>query len=304
MTLGLMILAMSNTPDAPKSPPAASTHLLPGDAVERLREGNERFVAGTPRHPNTGPERLRQIASEGQHPFATVLTCSDSRVSVTRLFDQGFGDVFVVRVAGNVCAVDEIASIEYSVDHLNTPLVVVLGHTHCGAVTAATEGGPPHGHIASLLAHIRPAVEAARRKHPGVKGADLIPAAIEANVWQAIGDLLHGSRAVRERVAAGRLLVAGAICDLATGRVEWLGEHPEQARLLNDAGAPTGQPSPISAPSSDATAPAVPRRSRASNTGTASKSHRDHHARTRRRAWCTACPSRPRTKDWPTSWRR
>ena len=108
------------------------------EAVARLVKGNERFVAGGPLHGHPSVARRKELLAE-QHPFATVLGCSDSRVPTELLFDQGLGDLFVVRVAGNVVAPDDLGSIEYAVDHLNTPLVLVLGHEGCGTVTAALE---------------------------------------------------------------------------------------------------------------------------------------------------------------------
>ena len=207
-----------------------------GEALERLQAGNARFVAGKSIHPHIDAARMVETVEKGQHPFATVITCSDSRVPVELLFDQGIGDVFVIRVAGNVCDVDEIGSIEYGVDHLATPLMVVLGHTHCGAVTAVVTNAELHGSIPPLVDNIKPAVEAARKEHPDLHGKDLVPYAVKANVWQAIDDLFKGSPATRKLVESGSLKVIGAIYDLANGKVEWLGEHPEQTRLLSYSG--------------------------------------------------------------------
>jgi carbonic anhydrase len=216
----------------PAPAPAAPVAAPESDALARLREGSERFAAGRAAHPRADAARLAETAT-GQHPFATVLACSDSRVPVELLFDQGVGDVFVVRVAGNVADTDEIASLEYGVDHLATPVLVVLGHERCGAVTATVEGAETHGSIPELLAKIRPAVAQTRRMHPGTEPAALVPLAIRTNVFLAIETLLRRSEAVRKRVAAGELQVVGAIYDLSTGRVEWLGEHRDQALLLD-----------------------------------------------------------------------
>ena len=132
------------------------------------------------------PERrsVKETAS-GQHPIAVVIGCSDSRVPPEIVFDQGIGDVFVVRVAGNVCDAHEIGSAEYALEHLGVPLLVVLGHTSCGAVTAAVVGGEVPGNVRSLLESIQPAVVKAQHEHPDLRGKDLVAAAIEANVWNS-----------------------------------------------------------------------------------------------------------------------
>jgi len=213
--------------------PAAAAPRKPAVSAEtarkRLADGNARFVAGRSARLRSYSARRTETTKAGQHPFATVLACSDSRVPPELLFDQGLGDVFVVRVAGNVVATDEAGSIEYGVDHLETPLLVVLGHTHCGAVTAVAQGAELHGSIPALVAPIRPAVALSKRMNPALTPEALVPVAIRNNVFQAIEDLLRRSPAARERVAAGTLQVVGAI---ESGAVEWLGEHPDQPRLL------------------------------------------------------------------------
>lgn len=214
----------------------AAPPVSPADALERLEEGNARYVAGKSRCPHTDAARIKETAEHGQHPFVAMLACSDSRVPVELIFDQGIGDIFVIRVAGNVCAVDETGTIEYGVDHLGTPLVVVLGHSSCGAVTAAAMGAEVHGSTAPLVEHIRPAVEKARQAVPNATKEQLLPVAVEDNVWQAIDDLFRQSPMVRERVQAGKLKVVGALYDVHEGNVRWLGEHPEQAKLLERGG--------------------------------------------------------------------
>ncbi|MFT5154621.1 MAG: carbonic anhydrase [Planctomycetota bacterium] len=213
-----------------KAQDAVSTS--PEEALGLLAEGNQRFLAGTSQHKGTGPVRWTETSEHGQHPFATVITCSDSRVPVERIFDQGIGDLFVIRVAGNVCDVDEVGSIEYGVDHLETPVLVVLGHVSCGAVTAVVTGAELHGSIPPLVDNIQPAVEAARKSHPSLHGKELVPAAVKANVWQSIDDLLRTSPATRARVEAGQLKIQGAVYDIGSGEVDWLGTHPQQERLL------------------------------------------------------------------------
>jgi methyl-accepting chemotaxis protein len=210
---------------------ALSAPPTPDAALQQLKEGNARFLAGAPLHPNQDAARRTDVV-KGQSPFATVLTCSDSRVPVELLFDQGIGDTFVVRVAGNVSDTDEIGTIEYGVGHLHTPLLVVMGHTGCGAVKAVLEGAEVHGSIPALVDNIAPAVAQARAANPGAAFDALFAAAVKNNVWVSIDDLFKRSAEVRELVAAGKLQVVGAVYDLATGTVNWLGQHPEQARLL------------------------------------------------------------------------
>ncbi len=228
----------------------AAKPITPEAALSRLKAGNQRFVDGKATHPRTDNVRRKETVKDGQHPFVTVLACADSRAPVERIFDQGIGDIFVIRVAGNVADTDEIGTIEYGVGHLHTPLVVVLGHTSCGAVTAVTEGAEVRGHIADLVDNIKPAVERARREKPDAKGPELVAAAIEANVWQSIEDLLRRSDEVREKVAEKKVHVIGAVYDLESGVVAWLGEHPRQAALLGstdkDASANADDPSSTS----------------------------------------------------------
>jgi len=224
-----LALAAASAAWASDPPPAQPS---PDQALARLTEGNARFVVGDCLHPNSDQARRNETVADGQHPFATVLYCSDSRVPIERLFDCGIGDLFGIRVAGNVCNTNEAGSIEYGVDHLRTPLLVVLGHSHCGAVTAVTAGAELHGNIPPLVKSIRSAVAAAQKEHPDLHGKDLVPAATKANVWQSIDDLLKASPAVRKLVKDGKLKIVGAIYNLRTGKVDWLGEHPEQQRLL------------------------------------------------------------------------
>jgi carbonic anhydrase len=214
------------------STPSDTAMPSPDQALQKLTEGNARFVAGKCTHPRIDAKRLAETAQNGQHPFATVITCSDSRVPVEVLFDQGIGDVFVIRVAGNVCDVDEVGSIEYGVDHLETPLFIVLGHTHCGAVTAVTTEAELHGSIPPLVDNILPAVKKAASANPHLTNEELVPEAIKANCWQSIEDLFKSSPATRERVKAGKLKVVAAIYNIQTGKVGWLGVHPEQDSLL------------------------------------------------------------------------
>jgi carbonic anhydrase len=201
-------------------------------ALRLLEEGNARWVSNDTEDPNTGTPRRRQIADKGQKPFVTVLTCADSRLPVERIFDRGAGDVFVIRVAGNVAGASEAGTIEYGLEHLKTPLLVVMGHSKCGAVAAAATGAEVEGDLASIVTRIKPAVERAQKLNRGVAGKDLVPAAVRENVWQSVFDLLKRSRPVREMVKNGEVRVIGAVCELTDGSVEFLGEHPWQSELV------------------------------------------------------------------------
>jgi carbonic anhydrase len=205
------------------------------EVIAMLTKGNERFAAGQPTYPHEGARRRAEV-SAGQHPLATVISCSDARVPPEILFDEGIGDLFIVRVIGNIGGADETGSAEYGVEHLGTPLLVVLGHTSCGAVTAAVTHAEVRGSIPPLLAHIQPAVRTARREHPELKAEALIPDTIHANVFHSIEELFNRSEAIRSRVRSGKLKVVGAIYDLKSGRVNWLGTHPKQMRLQSRSG--------------------------------------------------------------------
>ena len=132
-----------------------SDTLTPDRALTQLLRGNERFVAGWPDHPNQSARRRREVSEAGQHPFAIILSCADSRVPPEIIFDQGLGDLFIVRVAGNVLDDVVLGTIEYAVEHLQVPLVMVLGHDKCGAVTAAVEGGKEKNHNQALVEDLR-----------------------------------------------------------------------------------------------------------------------------------------------------
>jgi carbonic anhydrase len=228
--IGCCLLALTVVPAAASGKAAAKPS--PDETIAMLKAGNARFVEGKSTHPHADAARLKQAGSEnqGDHAYATVITCSDSRVPVEIIFDAGIMDIFVIRVAGNVCDVDERGSIEYGLAHVNTPVLVVLGHTQCGAVTAVTQAVLGHGHpleanIPPLVDNIEPAVKAAMAAHPDIKDKAIIPFAIEQNVWQGIEDLFMHSAASREIVKSGKAKVVGAIYDVGTGKVNFLPEE-------------------------------------------------------------------------------
>jgi carbonic anhydrase len=185
------------------------------EAWQRLADGNDRFVADTPQHPRQDADR-RALLAEGQQPVAAILGCSDSRVAAEVLFDQGLGDLFVIRNAGQIASVSAIASVEYAVEVLGVPLVVVLAHDRCGAVqdaidAAAPDAAPLPPLIAAHIQSIRPAVRA---------GGTDIAAVGEAHLESTVASLLSASDLLSARVADGSVDVVGANYRLAEGRVE------------------------------------------------------------------------------------
>lgn len=187
-------------------------------ALEKLMDGNARFVSGNVEHPNQSAERRAEVVS-GQHPFAIIVSCSDSRVPPEIIFDQGIGDLFVIRTAGQVMDDAALGSIEYGAEHLGVPLVVVLGHDSCGAVKATVEGGEAPGHIASLVEAIQPAVDEARKE---ASGEELLNAAIDINIKNIVDQLKTSQPILSELVKKGELTVVGARYHLDSGEVEIL----------------------------------------------------------------------------------
>jgi carbonic anhydrase len=206
--------ALAQHHDAPAMPPAANV-------LHDLMAGNARFAAGHPKRPHANLGRVHQVAA-AQNPRAVVLTCSDSRVPPEVLFDQGIGDLFVVRVAGNVANNDEIASSEYAIEHFGSTLMVVLGHSSCGAVSAVVNGEHVPEEVERMVVHIGDAVRKVRHDHPRLQGAELIAASVRANVQETIDDLQRDCRLISGRVREGRLKIVGGVYNLADGRVAWL----------------------------------------------------------------------------------
>ena len=188
----------------------------PDQALQRLLEGNQRYVAGKPTHPDQTTERRLELA-KGQAPFAIVLTCSDSRVAPELFFDQGLGDLFVIRNAGNILDDHVIGSMEYAVEHLHASLIVVVGHGKCGAVSAAVAGGEIPGHIRSLVEAITPAVEEVKNL-PG----DKVDNTVRANAQRMANILTHVEPILKTSAIEGHLKIVAARYDLSTGQVEIL----------------------------------------------------------------------------------
>lgn len=191
--------------------------ITPARALELLKEGNQRFVNGTPAKPRQDYSRLKEVAN-GQRPFATIVGCSDSRVPNEIIFDQGLGDLFIVRTAGQVSTYASWGSIEFAEEVLGAKLIVVLGHTQCGAVQAAVQIPDVPGHIVTLINAIKPAVEKAREKHP----SNLLEESIRENVRMQVNQLKNLEPVLAKRVREGSLVIVGAVYDLNTGRVEFL----------------------------------------------------------------------------------
>jgi carbonic anhydrase len=202
------------------TPSAANAEVgEPTDPLARLLGGNQRFIAGRSRHPRQGPADVRHLAS-GQRPFAVVISCADSRVPPEIIFDQGLGDIFDNRVAGNI--VDELllGSIEYAVEELAPGVIVVLGHERCGAVGATVSalktGVHAPGHIGVIVEALRPIVG------PHLNAPDPVEAGVVANIRAQVRAIGTRSTIVHEHVAAGKLAIVGARYDLDTGRARIL----------------------------------------------------------------------------------
>jgi len=185
----------------------------PDVALKRLMAGNQRFVNQRSKHPDASLSRMKEVA-QAQHPFAALLSCADSRVTPEILFDEGIGDLFDIRVAGNIVTPEVLGSLEYAVAILGTPLVMVLGHERCGAVTAAVSSERVPGHISSFVKAIKPAI-------PKIKdeSKDPIDEAVIANVQYQIKKLKQNSTILSEQMLEGKLKIVGGRYDLDTGEV-------------------------------------------------------------------------------------
>ncbi|MGL6194091.1 MAG: carbonic anhydrase [Thermoguttaceae bacterium] len=206
----------------------------PDDALRILREGNARFVTGKREHPHEFLTRAYETARAGQNPVAVMLSCSDSRVPLEIIFDQGLGDIFVIRVAGNVCGPLEASSIEFAVTTTKTMLCIVLGHTKCSAVSAACRSEQHDGIINNLIVAIEPAVirTVSKSKHENKNDYGFINDCCMENVFVQMESLFLQSHVVCELVKAKQLLIIGAIYDIEIGQVTFLGPPPNQDILI------------------------------------------------------------------------
>ncbi len=208
--------------------------ISPRKALERLQEGNRRFALDTRDRDSFASQTRRGELAAGQEPFAVILGCSDSRVPVEIVFDQGLGDLFVIRVAGNIVAPSQVGSVEFAVEQFGTRLVVVLGHSQCGAILATIEElRRPREHqsrgLRSIVDRVRPSVEALLatelRNDPGA----LVQHAVRANIRASAAHLRHGSEVIEQLIQEHEFLVVGAEYSLETGVVEFFDGMPDDA---------------------------------------------------------------------------
>jgi carbonic anhydrase len=202
------------------------------EALERLREGNRRFASDTRSGDTLTNQRRRDEVAGGQEPFAIVLGCSDSRVPAEIVFDQGLGDLFVIRVAGNIVASSQVGSVEFAAGRYATPLVVVLGHSQCGAVLATLEElqrptGHQSGNLRSIVDRVRPSVEALLATDLRHDPEALVREAVRANIRVSANHLRHGSEILERAIENEGLLVVGAEYSLETGVVDFFDGVPK-----------------------------------------------------------------------------
>ncbi|MDR9437506.1 MAG: carbonic anhydrase [Thiohalophilus sp.] len=204
------------------------------DALRKLREGNERFSTNVRSIDSLLSYTQRaNLATSQQEPIAIILGCSDSRAPAELVFDQGLGDLFVIRVAGNIVAPSQVGSVEFAADRFNTKLVVVLGHSNCGAITATleelrrpTENQSPNLH--SIVSRVRPSVQNLLDGSPDLPHNELVEKAVRANVRASCDHLRHGSAILEDLIANNGLLVVGAEYSLETGKVEFFDGVPAE----------------------------------------------------------------------------
>ena len=202
------------------------------EALDRLREGNLRFVSGARGDETLVSRTWRSELVDGQKPFAVILGCSDSRVPVEIVFDQGLGDLFVIRVAGNIVAPSQVGSVEFAADKFDTRLVVVLGHTRCGAIQATLDelrqtSESPSRNLSSIVSRIRPSVEGLMTTELRHDEEALAREAVRANVRVSANHLRHGSEVLERLIQREGLLVVGAEYSLETGLVDFFDGIPE-----------------------------------------------------------------------------
>lgn len=221
-------------PERPGVPPSP---VSPQQALAELQAGNQRFVAGAPRHPHQDAGHRAAVAAE-QHPFAVIVGCSDSRLAAEIIFDRGLGDLFVVRTAGHTLGAEVLGSVEYAVAVLGTPLVVVLGHDSCGAVqaarTAVATGQTPAGHLGAVVDGVVPSLR--RAEAEGVSDIDGI---VDVHIGQTVEAMLGSSPVLAAEVEAGRCAVLGMSYRLAAGMVRTVAEVAAGGTTVPPARVPT-----------------------------------------------------------------
>ena len=194
------------------------------EALERLKQGNERFVNGKSSIPDLVSQEHRELLTTDQNPFAIILGCSDSRVPAEIVFDQGLGDLFVIRVAGNIVAPSQVGSVEFAAERYDCAVVVVLGHSHCGAIQATIDTlmhpeQPPSSNLMSIVNRVRPSVEILMQTELKGDLKKLSAHAVRSNVFASVNQLRHGSAVLEQLIEKGKLIVVGAEYSLETGEV-------------------------------------------------------------------------------------
>lgn len=229
--------------------------LTPQQALERLKQGNRRFVASILTN-HTVPRHMQAIGLPAeQEPFAMILGCADSRVPAEIVFDQGLGDLFVIRVAGNIVAPSQVGSIEFAAERFGTRLVVVLGHTRCGAIQATLEelrrpNVNQSPNLRSIVDRVRPSVEPLLAAAGNLSEQELLEQAVAANIRASVSQLQHGSAILENLIASGQLLVVGAEYSLETGEVRFLDAAALADHQQMDDGVSGQQPGPCNCPGS------------------------------------------------------
>ncbi|MEI7811500.1 MAG: carbonic anhydrase [Ignavibacteria bacterium] len=185
-----------------------------GQSLKKLMEGNKRYLSGSLKPKDFSKERAEQ--SGGQNPYAIILSCSDSRVPPEIIFDEDLGDLFIIRVAGNVIDEVTLGSIEYAAEHLHTPMLLVLGHSKCGAVKASLGKGDFGKNIGSIVKRIKPAVEHARKENQDEE--KILPASVEFNVINQIGTCVKSSKIIKELEHEGKFKIVGGVYDIDSGQ--------------------------------------------------------------------------------------
>lgn len=220
-----MLIASTTTTPIDRPENARTDTINAARALKLLQDGNARFAAGQSQHPHETSD-WRHALEQEQHPYAVVIGCSDSRVPIELVFDQGFGDLFVIRVAGNVVDTDVIASVEYAIDHLETELIVVMGHSNCGAIAATLDclsnADDEPAEVVSLLYQLEPAIAGIARDLPRETRIDR---AVKRNVKLAVRRLSRVPD-LRHRLKAGTIKIVGAVYDMCSGKVEILDLSP------------------------------------------------------------------------------
>jgi carbonic anhydrase len=233
-TLGLLAFLATAAALQAADHKSASPGVAPDEALKMLAKGNERFARAMALKPHQDAERRRDLVG-GEHPYAAVVACSDSRLTPETIFDAGLGDLYVVRDAGNsVQGTLQVASVEYAVKELGTNLILVLGHAGCDAVKDAVKGvaKDEHSSIDEAAALLKAPVDEAKDKVGGLKGDALVEEAVERNVLFQMKELLKTSPLIAAKVDKGEIKLIGGIYDLDNGLVRWLGEHPSQEQVL------------------------------------------------------------------------